>query len=399
VFFTRWSDTHKNAGHALGEYQCAKHFVHPNLLPLLDIHMSEATYQPTLSLFFPVMDLSFDRLLMIDQKVTIHHVAFWMYQLLCGLQYMHSAGVIHRDIKPANLLVNADCDLRIGDFGLARYIGVGDEPQQQQQQQQLRRSPSSPEPTTYANVFMACIKSTSAMPERAKSDVRDIPLSGHVSSRWYRAPEIILSEPYGMPADVWGAGVCLGEMLRYLPVRKGVARGQPWLFPGGSCVPLSPLSGANLSGPAEQQQQDQLALIIETCGHFDEAHVRAMGDYGQNRTKALLPRRPRRGFADLATRVDTACIENRPGECSLDQAIDLLDRILVLDPAQRPTASEALRHPFFATFRHDESERLYRPSHVGTGPPYASCDCFRCIEPRSLSLATQINLLRQASIF
>jgi serine/threonine protein kinase len=41
-------------------------------------------------------------------------------QVLRGLKYVHSANVLHRDLKPSNLLVNANCDLKICDFGLAR---------------------------------------------------------------------------------------------------------------------------------------------------------------------------------------------------------------------------------------------------------------------------------------
>jgi serine/threonine protein kinase len=43
----------------------------------------------------------------------------WL-QVLRGLKYIHSARILHRDLKPSNLLVNANCDLKICDFGLAR---------------------------------------------------------------------------------------------------------------------------------------------------------------------------------------------------------------------------------------------------------------------------------------
>ncbi len=43
-----------------------------------------------------------------------------MDQVLRGLKYIHSARILHRDLKPSNLLVNANCDLKICDFGLAR---------------------------------------------------------------------------------------------------------------------------------------------------------------------------------------------------------------------------------------------------------------------------------------
>ena len=45
-----------------------------------------------------------------------------MFNLLCGLKYIHSANVMHRDIKPANLLILQDCTVKICDFGLARQL-------------------------------------------------------------------------------------------------------------------------------------------------------------------------------------------------------------------------------------------------------------------------------------
>ena len=45
-----------------------------------------------------------------------------VYDILCGLQYLHAAQIIHRDLKPGNILVNDDCTIQICDFGLARSM-------------------------------------------------------------------------------------------------------------------------------------------------------------------------------------------------------------------------------------------------------------------------------------
>ena len=48
------------------------------------------------------------------------HVKCLTYNLLCAINYLHSAGIMHRDIKPANILVDANCQVRLCDLGLAR---------------------------------------------------------------------------------------------------------------------------------------------------------------------------------------------------------------------------------------------------------------------------------------
>jgi serine/threonine protein kinase len=82
------------------------------------------------------------------QPLSDTHFQSFIYQTLCGLKYIHSAGVLHRDLKPANLLVSADCEVKICDFGLARGFSQGQK-----------------------QGFM----------------------SEYVAERWYRAPEIMLS--------------------------------------------------------------------------------------------------------------------------------------------------------------------------------------------------------------
>ncbi|KAG6408344.1 hypothetical protein SASPL_131349 [Salvia splendens] len=54
------------------------------------------------------------------------HENYFLYQILRGLKYIHSANVLHRDLKPSNLLLNANCDLKICDFGLARVTSETD---------------------------------------------------------------------------------------------------------------------------------------------------------------------------------------------------------------------------------------------------------------------------------
>jgi len=51
------------------------------------------------------------------------HIKTIMYNILCGLKFLHSADVLHRDMKPANILINEDCTVKICDFGLARAVG------------------------------------------------------------------------------------------------------------------------------------------------------------------------------------------------------------------------------------------------------------------------------------
>ena len=54
----------------------------------------------------------------IDEDISLE----LMYNMLCAMNFMHSANVIHRDIKPTNLLLNEDCQLKICDFGLSRTL-------------------------------------------------------------------------------------------------------------------------------------------------------------------------------------------------------------------------------------------------------------------------------------
>ena len=68
------------------------------------------------------MQSDLHKIIVSGQLLTTDHVKVFLYQILRGLKYLHSSGILHRDIKPGNLLVNSNCVLKICDFGLARCI-------------------------------------------------------------------------------------------------------------------------------------------------------------------------------------------------------------------------------------------------------------------------------------
>jgi mitogen-activated protein kinase 7 len=104
------------------------------------------------------------------QPLTDAHFQSFIYQILCGLKYIHSANVLHRDLKPGNLLVNADCELKIADFGLARGFSV--------------------DPDENAGY-----------------------MTEYVATRWYRAPEIMLSFQSYTKASRWHRAKVIDDEL------------------------------------------------------------------------------------------------------------------------------------------------------------------------------------------
>ncbi|CAN6463182.1 unnamed protein product [Victoria cruziana] len=185
-----------------------------------------------------------------------------MYQILRGLKYIHSANVLHRDLKPSNLLVNANCDLKICDFGLAR--------------------------PTSENDFM----------------------TEYVVTRWYRAPELLLNQSdYTAAIDVWSVGCIFMELMNRRP-----------LFPG-------------------RDQMHQLRLLTEMIGTPTAADIGFVKSDEARKYILQLPQQPRQSFAQLFPHVNPV-------------AIDLVERMLTFDPAQRITVEEALAHPYLAAL-HD----------------------------------------------
>lgn len=97
-------------------------------------------------------------------------------------------------------------------------------------------------------------------------------LTGHVVTRWYRAPEIILLEKdYGPAIDIWAVGCIFGELLGMMKENAPTFVDRTPLFPGKSCFPLSPATD-----PQQERMgfpfssNDQLAMIFGVIGTPDE---------------------------------------------------------------------------------------------------------------------------------
>lgn len=101
------------------EIKILKHFKHDNIISIRDILKPKETIDKFRDVYvlFDLMESDLHKIIYSKQELTEEHVRYFLYQLLRGLKYIHSANVIHRDLKPSNLLVNEDCQLRIGDFG------------------------------------------------------------------------------------------------------------------------------------------------------------------------------------------------------------------------------------------------------------------------------------------
>jgi len=102
------------------EIKILKHFRHDNIISIRDIIQPSADKLKMFRDVYIVLDLmesDLHRIIYSPQELTDEHVRYFLYQIVRGLKYIHSANIVHRDLKPSNLLVNENCELKIGDFG------------------------------------------------------------------------------------------------------------------------------------------------------------------------------------------------------------------------------------------------------------------------------------------
>lgn len=206
-------------------------------------------------------------------ELTNLHLQSFMYQLLCGVKYIHSGKVIHRDLKPGNLLVSRDGVVKICDFGLARGMNY---------------------------------------------DLNDkTQITAYVATRWYRAPELIMSyRNYTEAIDIWAVGCIFGELLGRHPLFQG------------------------------QNPMDQLKKICKVVGIPSKPVLERMGiKKTWEVLESNMPQYTGIPYSKLFPDADFA-------------ALDLIGKLLRFDPTKRLSAVGALRHKYLANFQNSSSEAI-----------------------------------------
>lgn len=226
-----WADDEWDARHTLRELRLMRLLCgHPNIVTLLDAVLCPDGSND-LFIVMELMESDLHQIIGSKQVLTPAHVSCLTVQLLLGIQAMHSVGVLHRDLKPGNLLVSSGCRLRITDFGLSRYIGLGDDdlfayhcsPRHQQ-----RKDRHSTNHTTRSDSGSEHKKSSPSDEDDASDDsavkkTPKNPLTEYVVTRWYRCPEVLLAPhlPYTTAVDCWSAGCIVAELIRRKPIFQG----------------------------------------------------------------------------------------------------------------------------------------------------------------------------------
>lgn len=189
-----------DATRILREIKLLRLLRHPDIVEIKHIMLPPSRREfKDIYVVFELMESDLHQVIKANDDLTPEHYQFFLYQLLRGLKYIHTANVFHRDLKPKNILANADCKLKICDFGLAR-VSFNDAP---------------------SAIFW----------------------TDYVATRWYRAPELCGSffSKYTPAIDMWSIGCIFAEMLT----------GKP-LFPGKNVVHQLDLMTDLLGTPAPE---------------------------------------------------------------------------------------------------------------------------------------------------
>ncbi|XP_052178322.1 mitogen-activated protein kinase 20 isoform X2 [Diospyros lotus] len=169
-----------DAARILREIKLLRLLRHPDIVEIKHIMLPPSRREfRDIYVVFELMESDLHQVIKANDDLTKEHYQFFLYQLLRALKYIHTANVYHRDLKPKNILANANCKLKICDFGLAR-VAFNDTP---------------------TTVFW----------------------TDYVATRWYRAPELCGSfySKYTPAIDIWSIGCIFAEVLTGKPLFPG----------------------------------------------------------------------------------------------------------------------------------------------------------------------------------
>lgn len=250
---------------------------HKNIVSLINLEIVTERPYDGVYCYQELIDYDLAKVIHSSVQLSEFHIKHFFYQILCGLKYIHSADVIHRDLKPGNILCSLNGCLKICDFGLARGM--------------------APQYFT------------------ARESRHDI--TNYVATRWYRAPELILShKAYHKAIDMWSAGCILAEFFGRKPV-----------FMGKDSVHQIHEITKILGSPSRE-------LLIQ----YGSLKAWNMCSNGTPTFKKL-------PWVDMYPFASPA-------------ALELIEQLLQWEAEQRLTIEDAIKHPFLQEVRKPEDEPI-----------------------------------------
>jgi mitogen-activated protein kinase 1/3 len=288
-------DDKNDARRVLREIKMLRFFDHDNLITLLEVPKpSNSTTYNDIYIITDLMETDLHRVIYSRQELTDDHIQYFIFQILRGTLFLHSANVVHRELKPANILANKNCDLKICDLGLDHGIIKDDD----NTVQKLIDNPNLPVEISNNLIY-----------DDSKRE-----LTEKVIARWYRAPEIILNpNDYTKAVDIWSIGCIFAELLGRQP-----------LFPSDNYL-------------------DELQKIISVLGSPSESDLDFIKDEKVKNFVNKLARRTKQSFSIMFPTANPV-------------ALDLLGKMLTFSPNKRYNVEQCLSHPYFEGLHDPEQE-------------------------------------------
>ncbi|PHH85269.1 hypothetical protein CDD83_671 [Cordyceps sp. RAO-2017] len=266
---------------------------HPHLVPALDIFLDP--YSKKLHICMEYMEGNLYQLMKARDHKCLDNasVKSILFQIMQGLEHIHSHHFFHRDIKPENILVSTSSHQE-STTSFRRYST-------------LVTPPSTPPTYTVKLADFGLARETHSK----------LPYTTYVSTRWYRAPEVLLrAGEYSAPVDIWAVGAMAVEVATLKP-----------LFPGGNEV-------------------DQVWRVCEIMGSpgnwYNKAGVRVGGGDWKEGTR--LAGKLGFSFPKMAPHAMETILQAPQWPPALSNFVTWC---LMWDPKSRPTSSQALMHDYF----------------------------------------------------